>query len=182
MSYLLCCFYSPSLCLLLSYFWVTLNIFPQVFFFFFSLFRARETRSLTEALVYSWGPIRKGPLMCMNYLKATLFWISPHFGKYFQALPHKSLAAVVSGATPPGPIYKTRVKEDTHGVPKVNNLTHCLNFSSGLLKLLFGVKCYISVGGHGLSSWNKTLHTLVVATIRVPIVRHFQTQAYVLIF
>lgn len=107
MSYLLCCFYSPSLCLLLSYFWVTLNIFPQVFFFFFSLFRARETRSLTEALVYSWGPIRKGPLMCMNYLKATLFWISPHFGKYFQALPHKSLAVVVSGATPPGPIYKS---------------------------------------------------------------------------
>lgn len=44
------------------------------------------------------------------FRKATLFWISPHFGKYSQALPYKSLAVVVGGTiSPPGPKYKTHM-------------------------------------------------------------------------
>lgn len=85
MSYLLCSFYSPP-SVYFSFILITLNIFPR----FFLLWTCCAVEHWAWPRLWFIHEVQWGrPLMSMNYLKATLFWIIPHFGKYFPTLPHQ---------------------------------------------------------------------------------------------
>lgn len=89
--YLSCSFYSPP-SVYFSFILITLNIFPR----FFEL--EPWNTELDRVFGLFMRSNEKRPLMWMNYLKATLFGIIPHFGKYFPALPRQVIITVlVSG-------------------------------------------------------------------------------------
>lgn len=88
LSYLLYCARSPPSCQHVFFILMMLNLFPR---FFPVVNVCCETLSLTEPLVYSWGPIRKAFDVHELFRGNTFFlWIIPHFGKYFVKCPNQS--------------------------------------------------------------------------------------------
>lgn len=79
-----------SLCLLLFYF-NNFKYFPQVLLLWTCAVKHWAWPRLWFIHEVQWGR----PLMSMNYLKATLFWTIPLFGKYFPALHPQVLPIVV---------------------------------------------------------------------------------------
>ena len=91
---------------LFSFILITLNIFPR----FFLLWTCAVERQAWPRFWFihevQWGR----PLMSMNNLKATLFWIIPHFGKYVPALPKQVwIVVLVHGTRTPGRIQGAQV-------------------------------------------------------------------------
>ncbi len=101
------------------------------------------------------------PLMSMNYVKATLFWIIPHFRKYFPTLP-RQVVIIVEGCgtmTHGQIVYHKRQKwKGTQMVSTDEKAQGCYCISDTFAHFLNQFECFLFFYALNFIWCNKLFH------------------------